>query len=148
MRLERAILLNALSPAVRTVLANSKVANNKRLAMEANQILEQHIIANARAGAVYELEDPVHEEVHAVSTFSARGPPRQERRQPLPARQPQQQPHHRQQQTQGRLCHNHARFGDRAYVCRGGDCPRRFEPLASRPVGSQAGASGNGRAGR
>ena len=143
---ERAILLNALPPEVRTVLANSKAANNKRLAMEANQILEQHLISNARSGAIYELEEPAREEVHAVTSFrTARGGPRPQRRQALPPRQ-QQQP--QQRQDQGRLCHNHFKFGDRAYVCRGGDCPMRFEPLAVRPVGSQARASGNGRAGR
>ena len=37
---ERAILLNAFPPEVRTVLSNSNAANNKRLAQEANQILE------------------------------------------------------------------------------------------------------------
>ena len=152
--MERAILLNALPPEVRTVLANSKAANNKRLAMEANQILEQHLLANARAGAVYELEEP-EEEIHAVSAFrSARGGTRHQRRQPLPPRhqqqqQQQQQPYPRQQQQgQGRLCNNHFRFGDRAYACRGGDCPMQFEPLMSKPVGSQGRASGNGRAGR
>ena len=130
------------------MLANSKAANNKRLAMEANQILEQHLIANARSGAVYELEEPA-EEVHAVSTFhTARGGHRPQRRQPLPPRhQQQQQPQQRQQQGQGRLCNNHFRFGDRAYLCRGGNCPMQYEPLALRPVGSQSGASGNGQAG-
>ena len=139
---ERAILLNALPPEVRTVLANSKAANNKRLALEANQVLEQHLIANARSGAVHEVADSaLDDEVNAVSSYRNRGSgPRQDRRQPLPARQ--------HQQVQGRLCQNHARFGDRAYVCRGGDCPRRFEPLMPRPSKAGNGPSGNGRAGR
>ena len=142
---ERAILLNALPPEVRTVLANSKAANNKRLAMEANQILEQHLIANARAGAVYHLqEEEVPEEVSAVSGFrTGRSGNRPQPRQQHPPPRPQQS-----QQSRGRLCQNHRRFGDRAHTYHGGDCPRRFEPIMSRPVGSQSGASGNGRAGR
>ena len=70
---ERAILLNALPPEVRTVLASSKAANNKRLAMEANQILEQHLIATARSGAVYEVEEPYQEEIQIQAVTSHRG---------------------------------------------------------------------------
>ena len=135
---ERVILLNALPSAVRTVLSNSKAANNKRLALEANQILEQHMLFTASAGAVYSLDDHP-DEVLAIRT-NARG-----------GRDP-------QPQARARLC---ARFGDCTYTCHGGDCPRRFEPLLPRPAGSggqqrssgngngsQPRASGNGRAGR
>ena len=108
---ERAILLNALPPAVRTVLVNSKAANKKQLAMEANQILEQHLLSNAHAGAVYELEDQASEEVHAVSGFrTGRSGNRTQSRQ-LPPPRPQQH-----QQGRGRLGQNHRRFGDRVYT--------------------------------
>ena len=121
------------------MLSNSKAPNNKRLAQEANQILEQHVISTATSGAVFELEDP--DEVLAI------------RANPKPHRAPQQQRQLRQQQQQParpRLCANHFRFGDRAYTCHGGDCPSRHEPLAPRPTGNSAPprASGNGRAGR
>ena len=134
---ERAILLNALPPAVRTVLSNSKAANNKRRAQEANQILEQHVLASLSTGAVYELEEP--QEVLAIRGGA-----------PNPHRAPQHQRQQPQQPARPRLCANHFRFGDRACTCRGGDCPRRHEPLAPRPTGNSAPprASGNGRAGR
>ena len=32
-----------------------------------------------------------------------------------------------------KLCYTHQRFGDRAYVCKGGECPKRNKPLAERP---------------
>ena len=137
---ERAILLNALPAPVRTILSNSKAANNKRLALEANQVLEQHLIASAKAGAAYEVQEEPFQDVDAIS--GARPSQRQfhqVRQQP----QQQQQPQPQQSSRRGLLCRNHFRYGIRAYNCSGGQCPMRNEPLASAPR-----TSGNGRAGR
>ena len=48
---EKAIFLNAMPLEVRTVLSNSIAPNNKRLAAEAGQILEQHLLSKANAAA-------------------------------------------------------------------------------------------------
>ena len=65
--MECAILLNALPAPVRTILSNSKAANNKQLFLEANQVLEEHLIANAKAGAAYEVKEEPLEDVNAMS---------------------------------------------------------------------------------
>lgn len=146
---EKAILLNALPAPVRTILSNSKAANNKRLALEANQVLEQHLISNTRAGAIYEIDEEEEAEINAASA----GRPRRE------SRDFQSQPQQGGQMARrGTVCKNHYRFGLQAYSCRGGDCPMRHEPLARPQRGSSSSsssysssrgpASGNGRAGR
>ena len=75
---ERAILLSALPAPVCTILSNSKAANNKRLSLEVNQVLEQHLIATAGAGAAYEVQVEPLEDVNALSG----GRPAQRRQQP------------------------------------------------------------------
>ena len=110
--------------------------------MEANQILEQHLLSNAVAGAAYQIDEQESEEMHAVAPLRlACGHQRQgqqqqrQRPQPVP-------------QARSRLCPNHFWFGDRIYTCHGGVCPPRYNPLAQRPTGRLSRATGNGHAGR
>ena len=112
---ERAILLNALPAPVRTILSNSKAAKNKRLSLEANQVLEQHLIANSRANATYEVQEEIPEDVNAMSGARPAQPQFQPRQQQF---HPRQQP--QQSSQRGLLCRNHFRYGIRAYSCGGG----------------------------
>ena len=150
-------------PEVRTVLANSNAPNNKRLAVEAGQILEQHLLSRRNRPGAYAVQAP-HQQVHDLDHT----PQGQEYLPPLPQHfQPpllgaqasvdaisggrDRRPPRRntgQKQGQGarsdfKLCFPHARYGPQAFSCQGGNCPMQGVPLAPRPQ-----TQGNGRAGR
>ena len=166
---ERAIFLNAMPPEVRTVLSNSNAPNNKRLAIEAGQVWEQHRLsrANAAAAGAYAVQAPLQvapQYQQFQNPFPAQlhppaGHPQVQHQPPVQNPPPvQYQPaveavssrggRRNRNQRQGsrpdaRLCIPHFRYGSQAFTCHGAPCPMRSTPLAPRPQ-----APGNGRAGR
>ena len=136
---ERAIFLNAMPAEVRTVLSNSNAPNNKRLAMEAGQIMEQHLLSKSTGAAygieaphTHEWDAPVPDAPAANAITGRRGPGPRQGNAPRKGTR-----------ADTKLCLAHFRFGPQAYSCLGGQCPMRTIPLARRPQ-----AQGNGPAGR
>ena len=137
---EKATLLNALPPHVRAILSNSNAANNKRLAQEANAIMEENDLADVNIRSMSRQQDYAP----AVEAVSARRyqDDRQESR-----RRPEHQEERYSRNDRGpkpKRCYTHNKFGSRAFTCKGGDCDMRDVPLARPPPQ----APGNARAGR
>ena len=139
---ERATLLNALPPQVRAILSNSNAANNKRLAQEANSIMEENGLSRVTAG-VRSIDFGDDQDHYTAVEAVASRPQDRRRRDFSDDRSDRRDRGEGQQRKQKqRLCYNHSKFGNRAYSCKGGDCGMRDAPLSHPP------AAGNGRAGR
>ena len=137
---ERATLLNALPPQVRAILSNSNAANNKRLAQEANSIMEENLLSDAGVRAISRQDD------YAPAVKAVSG-----RRYPNDCQEFRRRPDYQEdrydrndRRPKPKRCYNHSQFGTRAYSCKGGDCDMRDVPLARPPLQ----APRNARAGR